>query len=1178
MMRTHTGFLKRMGSVTVAMATALAACIVLPLAASPAAADPGPTQTTATTDVSADVLPTAQIDGVVWSQVVNSLTGTVYAGGSFATARPAGSGVGVNTVPRNNLVAYTLSTGVMTAFNPYLNAQVQTVVLSPDNKTLYVGGDFTTASGSPRSRIAAYNLTTGALISSFAPSLNARVKSIVVVGSTVYVGGSFTTANGVTRNRLAAFSASGALLNWNPNADYSVSAMVLTPDASRLIVGGAFANVGGSANYGLAALNLSTAASMGWAANSSVQNGGQNAGITSLTTDGTAIYGTGYVFGAGGNLEGTFSAEPDTGNINWVEDCHGDTYGAYSTGSTVYTVSHAHFCGDVGGFPQTSPNWTFHHALAFTTKATGSLSHNPFAAYKDWYGTPSPSLKTFFPDFTTGTKTGQNQAAWSVTGNATYIVMGGEFPTVGGKAQQGLVRFAVRGTTGNPGKIGPEASASMKPTLASLSAGTARVSWRTTYDRDDLNLTYKVFRDSNLTTPVYTVSQASTFWNEPFIGFTDTGLTVGRSYAYRVYAYDPYGNLYNSGSATVTVGSNTPSRYAQDVAADGASHFWRFGETSGTAVVDWAGYDGMTVNSGVTRGAAGSINGDSNGASTFDGNTGFAVNGAPIPGPNTFTEEAWFQTTSTTGGKIISFGDQPSGNSGNYDRHIYMDGNGYVWFGVYNNGMYLAQSAKTYNDGIWHQAVATMSSTGLVLFVDGVKVAANSGTTVGQSYTGYWRVGGDSAWNGNPYFNGNIDDAAVYPTVLTLMQIQKHYIDSGRSLPAGATPPNAAPTAAFSSAPTNLSVAFDGTGSKDSDGTINSYSWDFGDHSAAGSGATPVHTYASAGSFTVILTVTDDGGATSSASHVVSVTAPANAAPVAAFGSSGNNLTVNFDGTGSKDSDGTIRSYSWDFGDQSAAGTGATPAHIYASAGSFTVILTVTDDGGATNSVSHAVSTVNPLTPTPFATDTFSRTVTSGWSSANLGGAWTTVGTAANASVASGAGTLALPAAGNQVAEYLGAATRSSTDLTVQVTPDKVGTGGGTFVYAVGRRVSLNNEYRARVRFASGSKIGISIAALKGSATEVALASEVVLPGTFAAGSAMNVRFEVFGTNPTTLRLKVWAAGTSEPTAWQLSASDSTAALQSAGTIGITSYLSGTSTSAPMSVKVKTLDARPVGQ
>ncbi len=91
----------------------------------------------------------------------------------------------------------------------------------------------------------------------------------------------------------------------------------------------------------------------------------------------------------------------------------------------------------------------------------------------------------------------------------------------------------------------------------------------------------------------------------------------------------------------------------------------------------------------------------------------------------------------------------------------------------------------------------------------------------------------------------------------------------------GTTPPpdNNPPTANFTYSVNNLTASFDGSSSTDTDGSIVSYAWDFGD-GTTGSGVTASRTYAAAGTYTVTLTVTDDDGATGSKSQSVTVTAP----------------------------------------------------------------------------------------------------------------------------------------------------------------------------------------------------------------------------------------------------------------------------------------------------------------
>jgi PKD repeat protein len=540
-------------ALTVAALVVITAGVALaPTGAAALLSTPAPVSEPTANNVTADALPTVQINGVVWAQAI--VGNTVYAGGNFSNARPAGSAAGKNIVTRNNLLSYTLSTGVLnTSFAPSLNGQVKTVVASPDGSRVYVGGQFTTVSGVTRNRIAAFSTATGALISTFAPSINYTVNSIVATNSTVYVGGAFSGVGATSRTRLAAFSAAnGALLAWHPIADATVLAMVLTPNGSKVIVGGAFAKINGTLVYGLGALDANSAAVLPWAANALVRDYGTNSALNSLSVDGNAVYGSGYAFyaaGGAGTLEGAFSANPDTGQLNWVEDCHGDSYGTHSANGVVYVVTHAHFCTNVGGYPDTNPR-VGHRALAFTDQAVGTLKKNSAGTYTNWGGTPAPSLFNWFPDLDGGSFTGQSQAAWDITGNGQYVIMGGEFPKVNGVAQQGIVRFAVRPTA--PGVQGPRVA--VVPTLTALSNTSVRINWQTSWDRDNQNLTYKVIRNDNVAAPVATINATSQFWNRPSLSFTNSGLGSGTHYNYKVYVVDPFGNTLQGTNVGITTG------------------------------------------------------------------------------------------------------------------------------------------------------------------------------------------------------------------------------------------------------------------------------------------------------------------------------------------------------------------------------------------------------------------------------------------------------------------------------------------------------------------------------------------------------------------------------------------------------------------------------------------------
>jgi PKD repeat protein len=165
---------------------------------------------------------------------------------------------------------------------------------------------------------------------------------------------------------------------------------------------------------------------------------------------------------------------------------------------------------------------------------------------------------------------------------------------------------------------------------------------------------------------------------------------------------------------------------------------------------------------------------------------------------------------------------------------------------------------------------------------------------------------------------------------------------------------NVPPIASFTFVCNALTCNFDGSGSSDSNGTITSYAWKFGD-GMTGAGVAITHTYATGGAYSATLTVADSTGATSTQSKTVNVNTP----PIASFTFVCNALTCNFDGSGSRDPDGTITSYTWSFGD-GATGSGATVSHMYAAGGKYPVTLTVTDNGSATATQSNAVTANSP--------------------------------------------------------------------------------------------------------------------------------------------------------------------------------------------------------------------------
>ncbi len=373
-------------------------------------------------------------------------------------------------------------------------------------------------------------------------------------------------------------------------------------------------------------------------------------------------------------------------------------------------------------------------------------------------------------------------------------------------------------------------------------------------------------------------------------------------------------------------------------------------------------------------------------------------------------------------------------------------------------------------------SVSGTVSTGTGVGISGVTVSTGSVSTTTNS-SGAYTLG--SLANGSYTLTPSLGGYTFSPTSRSVSVSGANV--SGQNFTGTATANNA-PVANFSFSTSNLVANFTDS-STDSDGTIASRSWNFGD-STSSTATNPSHTYASAGTYSVALTVTDNGGATNSITKSVTVTAPAgnvlqngvtvsglaattgnsinytmnvpagatglnfvmsggsgdadlyvkfgsaptdtsydcrpyasgnsescpvnpaqvgtyyvrikaystfsgvsltgsystvtNSPPSANFSFSSSGLTASFTDT-STDSDGTIASRSWNFGDGSSS-TSTNPSRTYASAGTYSVTLTVTDNGGATNAITKSVTVSAPTGCTPSGTVLCNGTTISGLS------------------------------------------------------------------------------------------------------------------------------------------------------------------------------------------------------
>jgi hypothetical protein len=237
------------------------------------------------------------------------------------------------------------------------------------------------------------------------------------------------------------------------------------------------------------------------------------------------------------------------------------------------------------------------------------------------------------------------------------------------------------------------------------------------------------------------------------------------------------------------------ANYSAVIMADTPVGYWRLGESS-TAPVAADSSGSVTLHNGiysrgVTGGVTGAIKGDTDTAASFDGKTSFVDilggagsgnNANPFNLASSFSLEAWVINNgpieSTTAGRILSTRVLPPGSSGGYGLGV-LTGSNNVRFTTFGVKDYDSTGTVIPTDGNWHHLVLVFDSSFTASFyLDGQLADTVASTAPANPSPTDLNIGRNPVADGSlfyEYWNGSIDEVAVYNYELTAAQVTAHF-------------------------------------------------------------------------------------------------------------------------------------------------------------------------------------------------------------------------------------------------------------------------------------------------------------------------------------------------------------------------------------------------------------------